>query len=214
MKKKVKISQPFGAWKSSKKTNEEISQPFEAWKSSEKINEEISQPFGAWKLSEKTNEEISQPFGGAWKSSEKTKDEINQPFGAWKSSEKTRTRKQGEKTSEEISLPFGAPTWDKKDRQTFDSYCGHPSAKGEDKYCALCLKSMIRFAISKLGTNIKVITSSFAQTQDQYRVDEVKKIGNNAVMCHRFNFKNATKLMQQQFTWCHWLLLMELKLRH
>ncbi|KEH19231.1 embryonic abundant-like protein [Medicago truncatula] len=194
------ISQPFGAWKSSEKTNEEISQPFGAWKSSEKTNEEISQPFGAWKSSEKTNEEISQPFG-AWKSSVKPK--LSQPFGAWKSSEKTRTRTQGEKTSEEISkpyrastegekisLPFETRTWGVKERKSYVDYCGHPSAIGEDKYCALSLKSMMNFAISKLGTNIKVITSSFAQNQDQYRVDEVKKIGDNAVLCHRMNFKN------------------------
>ena len=87
--------------------------------------------------------------------------------------------------------PITTHMWDEKERQGLDNYCGSPSAVGEDKYCALSLESMVDFAISKLGTNINVISSSFAKNKDQYVVDEVKKIGDKAVMCHRLNFKNV-----------------------
>ena len=133
-----------------------------------------SQPFGYNIWQKKTSDEINQPFGfSVWY--EKTSEEINQPFRAWKWSEKT-------------SQPFEARSG--KERQSFDNYCRSPSAIGEDKYCAVSLKSMMNFAISKLGTDIKVISSSFSQNHDQYRVDEVKKIGDKAVMCHRLNFKD------------------------
>jgi len=138
-------------------------------------NNDKSQPLGAVKWDKK---EI-QPFGSlTWL--KKTSEEINQPFGvaAW----------WLKKTSEKTSQPFEARSG--KERQSFDNYCRSPSAIGEDKYCALSLKSMMNFAISKLGTNIKVISSSFSQNHDQYRVDEVKKIGDKAVMCHRLNFKD------------------------
>ncbi|KEH19228.1 putative BURP domain-containing protein [Medicago truncatula] len=137
------------------------------------------QPFGSLTWLKKTSEERNQPFGVAAWWLQKTSEERNQPFGfrAWRWNEKP-------------SQPFEAHTWGGKERQSFDNYCIRPSAIGEEKYCALSLKSMMNFAISKLGTNIKVISSSFAQNQDQYKVDEVKKIGDKAVMCHRLNFKD------------------------
>jgi len=87
--------------------------------------------------------------------------------------------------------PITTHMWDEKEKQVLGNYCGSPAAIGEDKFCALSLESMVDFAISKLGTNIKVISSSFTQNQNQYVVDEVNKIGDKAVMCHRLNFKNV-----------------------
>ncbi|KEH19225.1 embryonic abundant protein, putative [Medicago truncatula] len=107
----------------------------------------------------------------------------------WNEKEKQplTTRMWGEKERQPITTHM----WDEKERQGLDNYCRSPSAIGEDKYCALSLESMVDFAISKLGTNIKVISSSFAKNKDQYVVDEVKKIGDKVVMCHRLNFKNV-----------------------
>lgn len=76
-------------------------------------------------------------------------------------------------------------------RYGLDDFCGNGAAIGEDKYCALSLQSMIKFVISKLGTNIKVISSSFAQNREEYVVEEVRKIGDKAVMCHRLNFQKV-----------------------
>jgi hypothetical protein len=71
------------------------------------------------------------------------------------------------------------------------SFCSTPSAIGEDKICTPSLKLMIDFAISKLEKNIKVISSSFAQNQDQYVVEKVEKIGDKVVLCHRLNIKKV-----------------------
>ncbi|CAL5196465.1 unnamed protein product [Lathyrus oleraceus] len=85
--------------------------------------------------------------------------------------------------------PLG--TWIWSETHSLRSYCTNPAAIGEEKYCAPSLKSMMHFAISKLGKNIKVISSSFAENQDQYVVEEVKKIGDDTVMCHRLNLEKV-----------------------
>lgn len=81
------------------------------------------------------------------------------------------------------SESFGILVWSK--------LCGKLDAIGEDKFCATSLESMIGFAISKLGKDIKVISSSFAPNQDKYIVEEVNKVGEKAVMCHRMNSENV-----------------------
>ncbi|XP_027356804.1 embryonic abundant protein VF30.1-like [Abrus precatorius] len=96
------------------------------------------------------------------------------------------------------SQPFGA--WLRAratERYNLHEVCGKHAAKGEDKHCASSLESMVDFAISKLGKNIKVISSSFAQNQDQYIVEEVNKIGEKAVMCHRLNFEKVVYYCHQ-----------------
>ncbi|XP_061341520.1 unknown seed protein USP-like [Gastrolobium bilobum] len=87
--------------------------------------------------------------------------------------------------------PLGGWIWREKDRYTVLEFCQSPATLGEEKYCGTSLESMMDFAISKLGKNIKAISSSFVQNQDQYIVQEVKKIGEKAVMCHRLNLKNV-----------------------
>ncbi|XP_020208124.1 unknown seed protein USP [Cajanus cajan] len=95
-------------------------------------------------------------------------------------------------TSRTTSQPFGAWLRAKvTERYNLDEVCGRPAAKGEDKFCATSLKSMMGFAISKLGNNVKVVSSSFAPNEDQYTVEEVNKIGDKAVMCHRLNFEDV-----------------------
>ncbi|XP_058744315.1 unknown seed protein USP-like [Vicia villosa] len=119
----------------------------------------------------------SLPFG-VWIWFKEEIDRTNQPFefSVW---DKRETRH------------FVAHTSDEKEARILNNYCGTPSAIGEDKHCALSLESMIDFSISKLGKNIKVMSSSFSQNQDKYVVEEVKKIGDKAVMCHKLNFKKV-----------------------
>ncbi|XP_058746453.1 embryonic abundant protein VF30.1-like [Vicia villosa] len=51
---------------------------------------------------------------------------------------------------------------------------------------------MIDRVISHFGsTKITEISSNFAENQEQYMVEEVKKVGENAVMCHRLNFEKV-----------------------
>ncbi|CAJ2629508.1 embryonic abundant protein VF30.1-like [Trifolium pratense] len=79
-----------------------------------------------------------------------------------------------------------------KEKQSLDDFCNSPTATGEHKHCVSSLESMIDHVISHFGTTkIKAISSTFAQNQDQYVVDEVKKVGDNAVMCHRLNFEKV-----------------------
>ncbi|CAL5196473.1 unnamed protein product [Lathyrus oleraceus] len=136
----------------------------------------------------------------------------NLPFGVWIwfKEEIDRTNQPCEfsmcdkKESGKENQPFKFSVWDKKETRYFvahtsdekeahilNNYCGTPSAIGEDKHCALSLESMMDFSISKLGKNIKMMSSSFAQNHDKYVVEEVKKVGDKAVMCHRLNIEKV-----------------------
>ncbi|KAI5420897.1 hypothetical protein KIW84_044656 [Lathyrus oleraceus] len=171
----------------------------------------ISQPFGVciwWykKESDRTNQTFlssvcdkkettkeKQPFGiSVWWHKKETEKE-NQPFGflAWASKETRKANQLYVKDTQKESQYFVSHTSDEKEVQILNSYCRTQSAIGEDKYCALSLESMMDFVISKLGKNVKVMSSSLSQNQDKYVVEEVNKIGDKAVMCHRLNFKKV-----------------------
>ncbi|KAG2396857.1 Embryonic abundant protein [Vigna angularis] len=90
------------------------------------------------------------------------------------------------------SQPFGAWLQAKiSEKYSLDEVCGKAAGKGEHKFCAASLESMMGFAISKLGKNIRVVSSSFDENHDRYSVEEVKKVGEKAVMCHRLNFEKV-----------------------
>ncbi|WVZ07254.1 hypothetical protein V8G54_020600 [Vigna mungo] len=65
------------------------------------------------------------------------------------------------------------------------------SIEGEHKFCAKSLGTLIGFAISKLGKNIQVLSSSFVNKQEQYSVEGVQNLGDKAVMCHGLNFQTV-----------------------
>ncbi|KAK9148874.1 hypothetical protein Scep_007631 [Stephania cephalantha] len=65
--------------------------------------------------------------------------------------------------------------------------CEKSAQKGEDKYCATSLESMIDFSTSKLGTNVQAIATESEDTkQQEYTIkNEVKKVsGEETVVCH------------------------------
>ncbi|XP_077219964.1 BURP domain-containing protein 3-like [Tasmannia lanceolata] len=68
------------------------------------------------------------------------------------------------------------------------STCEAPASKGEDKYCATSLESMVDFATSKLGTNVQVLTTTVDKetaTQEYTVGSGVKKMaGPKSVACH------------------------------
>jgi len=79
-----------------------------------------------------------------------------------------------------------------KEGYTFDELCiKREPIEGEHKFCAKSLGTLIGFAISKLGKNIQVLSSSFVSKQEQYTVEGVQSLGDKAVMCHGLNFKRV-----------------------
>ncbi|XP_058772363.1 embryonic abundant protein VF30.1-like [Vicia villosa] len=179
-------NQPFGIntwW--DKKSIEKANQAFETHMATNKaIDDEIRKPietFGILIWTGKPNQDI----GSRTKIDKATRENIektDQPFA---------TRKWIDKKTKRLSQTSTIPLWTKEEMRIFHDYCGKPSPIGEDKYCAPSLELMMNYVISKLGKNIKAMSSSFAQSQDKYVVEEVKKIGDRAVMCHRLNLKKV-----------------------
>ncbi|KAF9681149.1 hypothetical protein SADUNF_Sadunf06G0195500 [Salix dunnii] len=73
--------------------------------------------------------------------------------------------------------------------------CENPGIKGEEKYCATSLESMIDFSTSKLGKNVLAISTEVdGQTKMQkYTIKTgVKKMaGDKSVVCHKQNYAYA-----------------------
>lgn len=75
------------------------------------------------------------------------------------------------------------------------SECEETSIKGEEKYCATSLESMVDFSTSKLGKNLVVLSTEVDKETglQQYTIAPgVKKIsGDKAVVCHKQNYPYA-----------------------
>ncbi|KAA8525304.1 hypothetical protein F0562_007159 [Nyssa sinensis] len=73
--------------------------------------------------------------------------------------------------------------------------CEEEGIKGEEKYCATSLESMIDFSRSKLGTNIQAISTAVEKENDQmqqYSIVGVKKMASDkTVVCHKQNYAYA-----------------------
>ncbi|GMH06992.1 hypothetical protein Nepgr_008832 [Nepenthes gracilis] len=72
--------------------------------------------------------------------------------------------------------------------------CEEKGIKGEDKYCATSLESMVDYATSKLGKSVKVISteSDRESGQQKFVVAGAKKIAaSEAVVCHKQNYAYA-----------------------
>ncbi|QHO56757.1 Embryonic abundant protein [Arachis hypogaea] len=83
------------------------------------------------------------------------------------------------------------PKTPRKESFTFEDACVREAGKGEDKYCAKSLSTLIGFAVSKLGKNIQPFSSSFLDKQTDYTIEGVHNLGDKAVMCHRLNFQST-----------------------
>ncbi|KAL9251243.1 BURP domain protein RD22-like protein [Drosera capensis] len=73
--------------------------------------------------------------------------------------------------------------------------CETKAIKGEDKYCATSLESMVDYAASKLGKNVEAV-STYAgkeEKKDKYTITRVKRIdvGEQAVACHKERYAYA-----------------------
>jgi len=74
-------------------------------------------------------------------------------------------------------------------------FCEEPRIKGEEKYCATSLESMIDFSTSKLGKSVQPISTEVEKETNklqEYRVSGVKKMGGEkSVVCHKLNYAYA-----------------------
>ncbi|CAN6541276.1 unnamed protein product [Malus baccata var. baccata] len=76
--------------------------------------------------------------------------------------------------------------------------CEAPGFKGEEKYCATSLESMIDFTTSKLGTSVEALISTEEEKEatmfmHKYTImPGVKKLeGEKAIVCHKQNYPYA-----------------------
>ncbi|MED6162016.1 hypothetical protein PIB30_066381 [Stylosanthes scabra] len=79
-----------------------------------------------------------------------------------------------------FAQPYGVYTWKKqvknleKESFTFEDACLAGPGKGEDKFCAKSLPTLIGFAVSKLGKSIQPLSSSFLNNQSEYTLEECR----------------------------------------
>ncbi|NP_001268112.1 RD22-like protein precursor [Vitis vinifera] len=73
--------------------------------------------------------------------------------------------------------------------------CEEPGIKGEEKYCATSLESMVDFSTSKLGKGVQMISTEVEKEtpEQQYTITTgVKKLaGDKAVVCHKQSYPYA-----------------------
>lgn len=78
--------------------------------------------------------------------------------------------------------------------------CEAPPIKGEDKYCAMSLESMIDFATSKLGTHVRVLATEVKEKPKQeYTIASrmIKIAGTQSVSCHGQTYMYAVYYCHQ-----------------
>uniref|UniRef100_A0A5B7BKH7 Putative dehydration-responsive protein RD22 n=1 Tax=Davidia involucrata TaxID=16924 RepID=A0A5B7BKH7_DAVIN len=74
--------------------------------------------------------------------------------------------------------------------------CEEPGIKGEDKYCATSLESMVDFSTTKLGKNVEALSTDVEKEEtpmQEYSIVGVKKMGSekSSVVCHKQNYAYA-----------------------
>ena len=79
--------------------------------------------------------------------------------------------------------------------------CEEPGIRGEDKYCATSLESMIDFIISRLGKTVHVLATELngkvkSQTQS-YAPVRVSKAIDKQIVCHKMNYAYAVYLCHE-----------------
>ncbi|KAB2623327.1 dehydration-responsive protein RD22-like [Pyrus ussuriensis x Pyrus communis] len=76
-------------------------------------------------------------------------------------------------------------------KQTIEE-CEAAGIRGEEKYCATSLESMIDFTTSKLGINVRAFSTAVLEKGGTMSIISVKKLaGDKAVVCHKQNYPYA-----------------------
>lgn len=74
--------------------------------------------------------------------------------------------------------------------------CENKGIEGEEKYCATSLESMVDFSTTKLGKNVKAVSTEVNAKEStplqKYKIEVAKKLAaNKAVVCHKQNYAYA-----------------------
>ncbi|KAB2623087.1 dehydration-responsive protein RD22-like [Pyrus ussuriensis x Pyrus communis] len=76
-------------------------------------------------------------------------------------------------------------------KQTIEE-CEAAGIRGEEKYCATSLESIIDFTTSKLGINVRAFSTAVLEKGGTMSIISVKKLaGDKAVVCHKQNYPYA-----------------------
>ncbi|KAK9941314.1 hypothetical protein M0R45_017922 [Rubus argutus] len=78
-------------------------------------------------------------------------------------------------------------------KQTIEE-CEAPSIKGEYKYCATSLESLVDFTVSRLGKYVQIYsTEAENENKQEYKIAKgvVQRIGDRSVVCHQQNYVYA-----------------------
>lgn len=72
--------------------------------------------------------------------------------------------------------------------------CEEPGLKGEEKYCATSLESMVDFITSKLGRHVEALSTEVGKEtkKQEYTIMQGVKVGEeNIVACHKLSYVHA-----------------------
>ncbi|XP_071720802.1 BURP domain protein RD22-like isoform X2 [Rutidosis leptorrhynchoides] len=78
-------------------------------------------------------------------------------------------------------------------KQTINE-CENKGIKGEEKYCATSLESMVDFSTKNLGNKVKAVSTDANESSplQKYKIEDVKRMnGTKAVVCHMQNYVYA-----------------------
>ncbi|XP_076909958.1 BURP domain protein RD22-like [Bidens hawaiensis] len=80
-------------------------------------------------------------------------------------------------------------------KQTLNE-CENTGIEGEEKYCATSLESMVDFSTTKLGKNVRAISTEVNNKEStslqKYQIEAAKTLAaNKAVVCHKQNYPYA-----------------------
>ncbi|KAG8658169.1 BURP domain protein RD22 [Manihot esculenta] len=78
-------------------------------------------------------------------------------------------------------------------KQTIEE-CETPSMRGEDKYCATSLESLVDFVAAKFGQNVQVFSNEVEEEnkkQEYTILQGIKMMGENNIICHKERYAYA-----------------------
>lgn len=84
-------------------------------------------------------------------------------------------------------------TYESETMKNTISECEAPAIKGEEKYCATSLESMVDFTTSELGNKVSAVSTDVEKESElqKYTIVGSKKLGEKAVICHKQNYAYA-----------------------
>ncbi|KAL8101687.1 BURP domain protein RD22-like [Apium graveolens] len=84
-------------------------------------------------------------------------------------------------------------TYESETMKNTISECEAPAVKGEEKFCATSLESMVDFTTSKLGEKVNAVSTDVEKESklQKYTIVGSKKLAEKAVICHKQKYAYA-----------------------